>query len=109
MVNPNRASGKVLFFPTPKQNAESAVENWIHRILETKDNLVSALELLRISYNAMLAGKPVREADEILAQVEGILQHGEAVKTNAILTATTVRGSSLPQAKHRPLLFFPIV
>ena len=53
MANPNRASGKLLSFPMLKQNPESPVENWIHRLVETKDNLVSALELLRISYNAM--------------------------------------------------------
>jgi hypothetical protein len=107
MANPNPASGKLLSFPTVKQNPESPVENWIHRLVETKDNLVSALELLRISYNAMQAGKPIMEAEKILEQVEGILKHAEKVKGAAALTATEVHGSNLQPAKQKPPLRFP--
>jgi len=107
MANPNTASGKLLSFPTLQQNLESPVENWIHRLVETKDNLVSALELLRISYNAMQAGKPIMEAEKILEQVEGILKHAEKVKPTAVPTATEVDGSSLQPATQKPLLLFP--
>jgi hypothetical protein len=107
MVNPNAASGKLLSFPIPKQNSESPVENWIHRLVETKDNLVSALELLRISYNAMQAGKPIVEAAKILEQVEGVLKHAEKVKGTAVPAATEVHGSSLQPARQKPLLLFP--
>ncbi len=107
MANPNTASGKLLSFPTLQQNLESPVENWIHRLVETKDNLVSALELLRISYNAMQAGKPIMEAEKILEQVEGILKHAEKVQPTAVPAATEVDGSSLQPAKRKPLLFFP--
>jgi hypothetical protein len=107
MANPNRASGKLLSFPMLKQNPESPVESWIHRLVETKDNLVSALELLRISYNAMQAGKPILEADKILEQVEGILKHAEKMKDTTAPTATEVHGSSLQPAKRKPLLLFP--
>lgn len=107
MANPNPGSGKLLSFPMLKQNSESPVENWIHRLVETKDNLVSALELLRISYNAMQAGKPIMEAEKILEQVEGILKHAEKVKPAALPAATEVDGSSLQPAKQKPLLLFP--
>jgi hypothetical protein len=90
-----------------KQNPESPVESWIHRLVETKDNLVSALELLRLSYNAMQAGKPILEADKILEQVEGILKHAEKMKDTTAPTATEVHGSSLQPAKRKPLLLFP--
>lgn len=109
MANPNTASGKLLSFPMLKQNIESPVENWIHRLLETKDNLVSALELLRISYNAMQAGMPMLEAERILEQVEAILKHAEKVKGTAVATVTEVHGSNLQSAKQKPLLPFPTV
>jgi predicted trehalose synthase len=109
MANPNTASGKLLSFPVLKQNLESPVENWIHRLVETKDNLVSALELLRVSYNAMQAGKPILEAEKILEQVEAILKHAEKVKGTAVPTATEVHGSSLQPAKQNPLLLFPTI
>lgn len=102
----NTASGKLLSFPVPKHNPGSPVENWIHRILETKDNLVSALELLRVSYNAMLAGRPIREAEKIMEQVEAILKQAEKVNGTAVRAATEVHGSLQP-AKQKSLLLFP--
>ena len=99
-------SGKLLLFPAPKHKLGSPVESWIHRILETKDNLVTALELLRVSYNAMLAGRPIREAEKILEQVEAILKQAEKVNGAAIPAATDVHGTLQP-AKRKSLLLFP--
>jgi hypothetical protein len=55
MVHRNNA-GKLLLFPAPRPVSGSPAGNWSLRILETKDNLTSALEFLRIAYNEMLAG-----------------------------------------------------
>jgi hypothetical protein len=107
MANPSPASGKLLSFPMLKHTSESPLENWIHRLVETKDNLVSALELLRISYNAMHAGKPILEAEKILEQVDGILKHAEKVKGSPTPTATAMDGWSVQPAKQKPLLHFP--
>jgi hypothetical protein len=62
-------AGKLLSFPAPAPVPGSSAEDWSRRILEIKDNLLSALEFVRFTYDERLAGKPVRAADEILAQV----------------------------------------
>jgi hypothetical protein len=48
--------GKLLLFPAPTPVPRSSAEDWDRRILETRDNLVSALEFLRSAYNEILAG-----------------------------------------------------
>jgi hypothetical protein len=106
MVNRNNA-GKVLPFPVPRPVPGSRAENWCLRILETKDNLLSALELLRIAYNEMLAGKPVKATDEILAQVEAILRNDKKIYT--VVAAIKIHGSISPDAKRKVLLPFPAV
>jgi len=42
------------------EKENSPPENWCHWILETKDNLESALEFLLITYIEILAGRPVK-------------------------------------------------
>jgi hypothetical protein len=108
MVDRNNA-GKLLSFPVPRPVPGSPAENWCLRILETKDNLVSALELLRIAYNEMLAGKPVKAADEILAQVEAILRKDEKIPAYTVVAASKIHGSISPDAKRKVLLLFPAV
>jgi hypothetical protein len=55
MVHRNNA-GKLLLFPAPKPIPGSPVEDWSLRVLETKHNLISALEFLRIAYNECWPG-----------------------------------------------------
>lgn len=108
MVHPNNA-GKLLSFPAPTPAPGSAAQNWNIRILETKDNLVSALDYLRIAYNEMLAGRPVKAADEILAHVEAILRSNEKAAPFTVVSAIRIRGSVPPLAKRKILLLFPTV
>jgi hypothetical protein len=61
--------GKLLSFPAPTPVPGSSAEDWNRRIIEIRDNLVSTLEFFRTTYNERLVGKPVKPADEILAQV----------------------------------------
>jgi hypothetical protein len=108
MVNRNKA-GKLLSFPVSTPVPESPAEDWSLRILETRDNLVCALEFLRIAYNEMLAGKPVKGADEILAEVEAILRKDEKIPAYTVVAAIRIRGSVSLDAKRKVLLLFPVI
>jgi hypothetical protein len=108
MVKRNN-SGKLLLFPSPNPITGLPAENWRRRILETKDNLVSAIEFLRIAYIEMLAGKPVKAADEILAQVEAILRTDEKIPAYTVVAAIRIHGSISPEPRRKVLLLFPAV
>jgi hypothetical protein len=84
-----------------------ALRAYFAQSLETKDNLVSALDFLRLAYNEMLAWKPVKAADEILAQVEAILRKDEKIPAYTVVAAIRIHGSISPDAKRKVLLFFP--
>jgi hypothetical protein len=100
------AKGKLLTFPAPALAPES-LEHWIDQILNTKDHLVDALEFLRTAYNEMLAGSPVRDVDEVLAQVEAILKSDETMEKYTIVGAIRTRGCKPPKVGKSPLLLFP--
>jgi hypothetical protein len=70
----------VLPFTVPQAGIEEQLEAWIQGIIKSNDNLVTALERLRASYNAMRAGKLVTNADQILAQVETALTEAARAK-----------------------------
>jgi hypothetical protein len=106
MVDGNNA-GRLLSFPAPTAVPRSPAEDWSLRILETKDKLVGALELLRVAYNEMLAGKEVKAADEILANVEAILRNDQKIPGYTVVAAIRVHKSLSPDAKRKVLLLFP--
>jgi hypothetical protein len=105
MVDGNKA-GRLLSFPAPAAVPGLPAEDWSHRILETKDRLVGALEFLRVAYNEMLAGKAVKAADEILANVEAILRD-EKIPEYTVIAAIRIHKSLNPDAKRKVLLLFP--
>jgi hypothetical protein len=94
MVHRNNA-GKLLSFPPPRPVPGSPAENWSLRILETKDNLISALDFLRIAYNEMLAGRPVKSIVEVLARVEAILRNDAEVPAYTVVAAIRIDRSRL--------------
>jgi hypothetical protein len=106
MVDRNN-TGNLLSFPPPTPVPGSSAEEWSSRILETRDNLVSALEFLRIAYNERLAGRPTKTADEILAQVDTVLRHDEKTPAHTIVGAIRIHRSASPEAKRKVLLVFP--
>jgi hypothetical protein len=108
MLHRNNA-GKLLLFPAPKPIPGSPSDNWSLRILEIRDNLNSALEFLRIEYNGMLAGKPVKSVDEVLARVETILSNDAEVPAYRVVAAIRIHGSITPEPKRKVLLLFPAV
>ena len=72
---------KVLEFPVPRVIIDAQIEAWIRWTLESNIDLAAALRRLRNSYLLIQAGKPAKDATEILAQVEDALQHAEKCKT----------------------------
>jgi hypothetical protein len=108
MVYPNYA-GKLLSFPAPTPVPGSPAQNWSVRILETKDNLVSALDYLRVAYNEMQAGRPVKAADEIMVQVEAILRNDKKLAPFTVVSAIRIHEPIRPFAKRKALLLFPAV
>ena len=105
MPNP-KATGKLLNFPARTFTPES-VEQWIDQVLHTKDHLMDALEFLRIAYNEMLAGVPVREVDEIMAQVDAIVKSDKTMERYTVVGVIRTSGSRSPKATRSPLLLFP--
>ena len=99
-------AGRLLLFPAPTAAPGSPSEDWGFRILETKDKLLDALEFLRVAYNEMLAGKAVKAADEILANVEAILRD-EKIPEYTVIAAVRIHRSLSPDAKGKVLLLFP--
>ena len=71
----------VLEFPVPRVIIDAQMEGWIRWTLESNIDLTAALRRLRNSYLLIQAGKPAKDATEILAQVEDALEHAERSKT----------------------------
>jgi hypothetical protein len=106
MVKPNNVS-KLLAFPAPSPLPAPLPLNWDFQILETKDNLMNALELLRNAYNEMLAGKAVEAAENILAQVEAILKINEKLPPHTVVAAVKIHAPIAPNTERKVLLLFP--
>jgi tRNA A22 N-methylase len=105
MVNPQTASARILAFPTTQPKPDLEAVNLMHRIIDSKDNLLTALEVLRDSYNVILAGTSSRDADDILAQAEAALQQAHNVMASVEETTTIIR--NLQVTSNRQLLLFP--
>jgi|HubBroStandDraft_2_1064218.scaffolds.fasta_scaffold1037431_2 hypothetical protein len=103
------STGNLLSFPLSTRVPEAAAQNWNLRILETRDNLVNALDYLRDEYNAMLAGEQITAADEILARVETILRNDEKISMYTVVAKIRIHGPTSPVAKRKVLLLFPAV
>jgi hypothetical protein len=58
MVNTQAGLGASLSFPTVPQEPELQTNDLIYRILDSKDDLATALEALQDTYNGTLAGIP---------------------------------------------------
>jgi hypothetical protein len=108
MVHRNNAD-KLLLFPEPTAVPGSPADNWSLRILKTKDNLTSAVDFLHIAYNEMLAGRPVKSVDEVLAWVEAIPRSDARVPAYTLVAAIRIHGSISPEPKRRVPLLFPAV
>jgi hypothetical protein len=98
--------GKLLSFPSSALIREATAQNWTLRILETRDNLVNALGYIGDEYDAMLAGKPITAADEILARVETILRNDERISSCTVAAKIGIHGPPSRDARPKVLLPF---
>jgi hypothetical protein len=81
---------KLLSFPTSHDSVETKLLGWIRGILQSNDQLVEALEHLRLSYKVLQTGKSVPDAAEILWQVEVTLS--EAQRSRNALASKSSQG-----------------
>jgi hypothetical protein len=51
-----------------RQDVEMKLVNWVRGVAESNDELVHALNRLRVSYKVLLSGEPVTDAQEILKE-----------------------------------------
>ncbi len=103
MVNTKMKLGRILPFPTPPKKPELQSTDLIYRILDCKDDLLTALEVLRDSFNAILGETSSRDADEILAQAEAAIQQAYNVTANVAVTAPIIKNLRTIPEKKLPL------
>lgn len=65
---------KVLEFTMPQDGIGPQLVRWVRGVVKSNNELVPALERIRLSYKVLLAGNPVTDAEEVLWQVEGALR-----------------------------------
>jgi hypothetical protein len=68
---------KLLTLPVPQDDVETQLLTWIRGVVRSNHDLIGAVKRLRHSYKALLAGKSVTDAEEILWQVEVALMDTE--------------------------------
>jgi hypothetical protein len=56
-----------------RQDTEMKLVNWVRGVADSNDELVHALNRLRVSYKMLLSGESVTDAPEILREVENAL------------------------------------
>jgi hypothetical protein len=106
MVDPQTGLGVLLSFPMPEKTTGDQTDHLIFRILQSNDSLMTALEHLRDSYNAMKVGKTLENADEILTRAESALRQAENVMGHV---PVTTKIQDLQQLSQKQLLLFPAV
>jgi hypothetical protein len=82
---------KLLTLPVPQDDVETQLLIWIRGVVQSNHELVGAMKRLRHSYKALLAGKAVTDAEEILWQVEVTLTDTERSKD--VLASGSLRRS----------------
>ena len=64
----------------PPAVPQGVIEARNQELAQSNDDLATALERLRDSYSQLLAGKPVKNVDEVWAQGEAALRKAEKAK-----------------------------
>jgi hypothetical protein len=100
----NLSNEKVLEFPGPHDGIGSELLHWIRGVVRSGNQLVPALERLRISYKVLRAGKHVTDSEVVLWRVEqGRWQVHEALTdtqgSKHVLASNLFRG----RTKHKHL------
>jgi hypothetical protein len=74
------SSGSVPPPAVPQEVIQGQIEARIQELAQSNDDLAAALERLRESYSQVLAGKPVKNVDEVWAQSEAALRKATRAK-----------------------------
>ena len=74
------SSGNVPPPAVPQGVIQGQIEARIQELAQSNDDLATALERLRDSYSQLLAGKPVKNVDEVWAQGEAALRKAAKAK-----------------------------
>jgi hypothetical protein len=64
----------------PQEIVQEQTEGRIQGLVQSNDDLATALERLWESYNQLLAGKPVKNVDEVWAQGKAALRNAAGAK-----------------------------
>jgi hypothetical protein len=83
MNDMKKPPGSELLEVAVPEDVERQLVNWIREVAVSNNELVDALNRLRLSYKVLLAGEPVTDAQEILRQVEGALRSADKAKDMA--------------------------
>jgi hypothetical protein len=76
MSKSKKTAAKVLQFPVHQAPVEQELEKWFRGIMNSHEYLISALEQLRDSYKALIAGKASTDAHQaVLMAVEITLRN----------------------------------
>jgi hypothetical protein len=94
MRHANKLSNKkVLEFPVPHGGIGSELLHWIQGVVRSSNELVPALERLRLSYKVLRAGKHVTDSEVILWQVDEVLWQVEEVLWQVYEALADTQGS----------------
>jgi hypothetical protein len=64
MAKTNKATNNILPFVVPQASMEGKLEKWFRGVIQSNKDLISALERLRDSHEALLAERPMTDADQ---------------------------------------------
>jgi hypothetical protein len=81
---------KLLTLPVPQDDVETQLLIWIRGVVQSNHELVGAMKRLQHSYKALLAGKSVTDAEEILWQV-GVALMGTEESKNVLASGSLRR------------------
>jgi hypothetical protein len=81
LVGPTLVSSGNVPPPAVPQGVIQSPEARIQELAQSNDDLATALERLRESYSQLLAGKPVRNVDEVWAQGDAALKKAAKAKS----------------------------
>jgi len=74
------SSGNLPSPAVPEEIVQEQTEGRIQGLVQSNDDLATALERLWESYNQLLAGKPVQNVDEVWAQGKAALRNAASAK-----------------------------
>jgi len=79
----NSASTNWVEITEPQPAVEHQLDKWIKQVSETNDELATALNRLKHSFELLLLGQQIADPTEVLAQVKGALKSASMAKNVA--------------------------